>query len=64
MPEDNFDEPLAQSPPAKLFQHKYVRDPRERRVVCNHAREPDLLSLALIDAEGQRVLDGAAHDFE
>src|SRR5258706_15574770 len=46
-----------------LRQYKHVGYPGERRIVCDHTRESDLI-ISLIDAERQRVFDRTLDHFQ
>ena len=60
--QNGFHQPFGQPLPAKRFQYKHVCNPRKCGIVGKHASKPNLLA-ALVNTEGERVLDRSADSF-
>jgi hypothetical protein len=54
--DDDFHKPFAQPSALKFFQHEHVSDIGIGGPICDDSRKADL-SLAVINAEGERMLD-------
>src|SRR5580700_207550 len=60
---DTFHQPLAQSKPAMPFEHEDIAQISHGCEVADHAGKTYLRATAIINAEAQRVLNGARYSF-